>query len=112
MILLYDAKHKFIGRIDAPKARLAPGLDARDVHDRFAASQAAGQPHLFAKLRELLEEDVREAAMTAEVAATIFRPTQVAVDDLNRVTFTLKASTDVAESSSELARSAMKLGLA
>lgn len=40
------------------------------------------------------------------------RPTQVAVDDLNRVTFTLKASTDVAESSSELARSAMKLGLA
>lgn len=25
MILLYDAKHKFIGRIDAPKARLKPG---------------------------------------------------------------------------------------
>jgi hypothetical protein len=57
-----------------------PGLEARDVHDRFAAAQAAGQPHLFAKLRELLEEDVREAAMTAEVAATIWRPTQIAIE--------------------------------
>ncbi|MEZ4398750.1 MAG: SEC-C metal-binding domain-containing protein [Kofleriaceae bacterium] len=56
------------------------GLGERPVHERFAAVQADGQPHLFAKLRELLEEDVREEAMTAEVAATIFRPTQVAIE--------------------------------
>jgi SEC-C motif len=57
-----------------------PGLAERDVHDRFAPAQAEAQPHIFSKLRELLEEDVREAAMTAEVAANIFRPTQVAIE--------------------------------
>lgn len=40
------------------------------------------------------------------------RPTQVAGDDLNRVTFTVKGGTDTPESSSELALSALKLGLA
>jgi hypothetical protein len=57
-----------------------PGLDERPVHERYAAAQAASQPHLYTKLRELLEEDVREDAMTAEVAATIWRPTQVAIE--------------------------------
>lgn len=56
------------------------GLDERPVHERYAAAQAASQPHLYTKLRELLEEDVREDAMTAEVAATIWRPTQVAIE--------------------------------
>lgn len=55
-------------------------LPARPVHERFAKVQADAQPHIFAKLRELIEEDVREAAMTEEVAATIWRPTQVAIE--------------------------------
>lgn len=57
-----------------------PDLGERPIHERYAAAQAATQPNVFAKLRELLEEDVREAAMTGDVAATIFRPTQVAVE--------------------------------
>ena len=65
--------------IDAAHAAEA-GLAERPVHERYAAAQSAQQPNVFAKLRELLEEDVREAAMTAEVAATIFRPTQVAIE--------------------------------
>jgi len=56
------------------------GLAERPVHERYAPSQSDSQPNVFAKLRELLEEDVREAAMTADVAATIFKPTQVAVE--------------------------------
>jgi hypothetical protein len=56
------------------------GIELRPVHERYAPAQAEAQPHIFAKLRELLEEDVREQAMTAEVAATIFKPTQVAIE--------------------------------
>ncbi len=40
------------------------------------------------------------------------RPTQVAMDDLNRITFMLKGGTDTGESATELGLAAMKLGLA
>jgi hypothetical protein len=39
------------------------------------------------------------------------RPTQQAVDDLNRVTFMVRGGTDTLETGSELARSALKIGL-
>jgi hypothetical protein len=65
--------------VDAAHAGEAD-LPSRPVHERYAKAQAEAQPNLFGKLRELIEEDVREAAMTEEVAATIWRPTQVAIE--------------------------------
>ena len=47
--------------------RMSPGLVER-------------QPHLCAKLAELIAEDVRTEAMTAECAEIIFSPTQVIVE--------------------------------
>ena len=56
------------------------GLAERPIHERTAAALEEGQPHIYAKLKELIEEDVREAAMTSECASVIFRPTQVIVE--------------------------------
>jgi hypothetical protein len=55
-------------------------LADRPVHDRCSPALAETQPYVYAKLRELIEEDVREAAMTEQTAAVIFRPTQVVVE--------------------------------
>jgi len=59
------------------------GLADRQVHDRVAPPMVERQPHVYGKLRELIEEDVREAAMTAETAAVIFKPVQVVVEALD-----------------------------
>lgn len=56
------------------------GLDAKPAHERVAASLVAAQPHIYAKLVSLLAEDVKEAAMTAETAATIIKPTEVVIE--------------------------------
>ncbi len=56
------------------------GIDEKPVHERYAESLAERQPHVYAKLVELIEEDVREDAMTAECAAVIFEPAQVIVE--------------------------------
>ena len=56
------------------------GLADKPLHERYAPALADTQPHIYAKLRELIEEDVREAAMTAETATVIFKPTQVVVE--------------------------------
>ena len=52
----------------------------RPIHERSADSLVATQPHVYAKLRELIEEDVREEAMTAETAEIIYPPTQTIVE--------------------------------
>jgi hypothetical protein len=65
--------------VDAALAKEA-GLAERAPYDRTSPALAAGQPNIYAKIRELLEEDVREAAMTAETCAIIVRPTQVAIE--------------------------------
>jgi hypothetical protein len=57
-----------------------PGLEARPVHERVAPALVAGQPHIYAKLQALLAEDVKEAAMTEETAATILKPTQIVIE--------------------------------
>ncbi len=57
-----------------------PGVDDKPVHERYAPYLETQQPHIVAKLRELIEEDVREAAMTAETAAIIFKPAQVTIE--------------------------------
>jgi hypothetical protein len=56
------------------------GLAEKPVHERLAPGVAGRQPHIFAKLQELLAEDVKESALTAEGADIIFGPTQAIVE--------------------------------
>jgi len=56
------------------------GLEDEPVQEQVAVAVQERQPHVYAKLKDLIEEDVREAAMTADCAKTIYRPTQVVVE--------------------------------
>lgn len=56
------------------------GLAERPVHERVAPGLVAKQPNIYAKLAELLSEDVKENAMTADTAATIIKPTEVVIE--------------------------------
>jgi preprotein translocase subunit SecA len=56
------------------------GLTERPPHERVAPALVETQPHVYAKLATLLAEDVKEAAMTADTAATIVKPTQVVIE--------------------------------
>ena len=56
------------------------GIADKPVHERVAPSLVALQPHIYAKLAELLAEDVKEAAMTQETAQTIVKPTEVVIE--------------------------------
>ncbi|MEP6866467.1 MAG: hypothetical protein ABJE66_37975, partial [Deltaproteobacteria bacterium] len=47
------------------------GLADKAPQERVAPELVAAQPNVYAKLAELLAEDVKEAAMTAETASTI-----------------------------------------
>ena len=57
-----------------------PGVGDKPPHERVAPNLVETQPNLYAKLAELLAEDVKEAAMTAETAATIIKPTEVVIE--------------------------------
>lgn len=57
-----------------------PSLAEKPPHQRMVPDLATRQPHIFAKLSELLEEDVRESAMTAETCGRIIVPTQAVVE--------------------------------
>jgi hypothetical protein len=57
-----------------------PALAELPAHERLAPALVEGQPHIYAKLAALLHEDVKEAAMTAETAVTIVKPTQIVVE--------------------------------
>ena len=56
------------------------GLADRPAHERVAPALTETQPQIYAKLVALLAEDVKEAAITAETAATIIKPTEVVVE--------------------------------
>jgi hypothetical protein len=56
------------------------GLADKPAHERTAPPLVATQPHVYQKLVELLAEDVKENAMTADTAAAIIKPTQVVVE--------------------------------
>ncbi|HET9991694.1 MAG TPA: SEC-C metal-binding domain-containing protein [Kofleriaceae bacterium] len=56
------------------------GLADKAPQDRVAPELVAAQPHIYAKLAELLAEDIKEAAMTAETASTIIKPTEVVIE--------------------------------
>jgi preprotein translocase subunit SecA len=56
------------------------GLTDKPPHERVSPVLAKSQPHIYAKLAELLAEDVKEAAMTVETASTIIKPTEVIIE--------------------------------
>jgi hypothetical protein len=56
------------------------GLADKPPHERVAPELVATQPHVYAKLAELLAEDVAEKAMTPETAAIIVKPTEVVIE--------------------------------
>jgi hypothetical protein len=65
--------------VDEELAKVEAVAD-KPIHERVAAALVERQPHVYAKLQELIEEDVREEAMTAGCAEVIYKPTQVAVE--------------------------------
>jgi hypothetical protein len=56
------------------------GLAERAPHERVAPALVATQPHIYAKLVELIAEDVKENAMSADTASTIIKPTEVVIE--------------------------------
>jgi len=56
------------------------GLADKPPYERVAPGLVATQPHVYAKLAELLAEDVKEDAMSAETASAIIKPTEVVVE--------------------------------
>jgi hypothetical protein len=56
------------------------GLEDRPPHERTLPVLVERQPNIYAKLTELLAEDVSTEAMSAETASLIFPPTQVIVE--------------------------------
>jgi CRP-like cAMP-binding protein len=56
------------------------GLADKTPPERVAPALVKAQPHIYAKLHELLAEDIKEAAMTVETASTIIKPTEVVIE--------------------------------
>ena len=56
------------------------GLADKPPHERVSPALVAAQPHVYAKLAELLAEDVKAEAMTADTASTIIKPTEVVIE--------------------------------
>lgn len=56
------------------------GLADKPPHERVSGPLVATQPNIYAKLAELLAEDVKEEAMTLETANAIVKPTQVVIE--------------------------------
>jgi hypothetical protein len=50
------------------------------VHERIAPAVAERQPHIMAKLQELMAEDVKESAIEAKGAPLVFQLAQVVVE--------------------------------
>jgi len=71
-----DASEKVV----ADERATVEGLEDQPVAQRTAPGLVQRQPHVYAKLTELIAEDVTEAAMTEETASVIFEPTQVIVE--------------------------------
>jgi preprotein translocase subunit SecA len=56
------------------------GLAEKPPHERIAPALALTQPHIYTKLAELISEDTKESAMTAETASAIVKPTQIVIE--------------------------------
>jgi hypothetical protein len=67
-------------RVVTEALAVVDGLVDKPVHERVAPGLVETQPHIYAKLAALLAEDVKEAAMAPETAATIIKPTEVVIE--------------------------------
>ncbi len=67
-----EAREQALGAIE--------GLADKPVHERVSPELAERQPSIYAKLQELIAEDVKEEAITLECAEVIFPSTQVVVE--------------------------------
>ncbi len=56
------------------------GIADKAPHERVSPDLVKAQPGIYAKLSELLAEDVKEAAMTLDTANAIIKPTQVVIE--------------------------------
>jgi hypothetical protein len=56
------------------------GMGQKPVPEQVAPALVERQPHVYAKLVELITEDIAEEAMAEATAAVIFEPTQVIVE--------------------------------
>ena len=56
------------------------GLAERPPHERVVPALIETQPNIYKKLVELISEDVKESAMTADTASAIVKPTQVVIE--------------------------------
>ena len=74
-----DFGHK---ALDKPEHALGAidGVADKAPHERTSPALVAAQPNIYAKLAELLAEDVKEAAMTLDTANAIIKPTQVVIE--------------------------------
>ena len=68
------------GQVVAEALSQVEGLAEKAPQDRIAPALAKLQPNIYAKLTELLAEDVKEAAMTLDTASTIIMPTEVVIE--------------------------------
>lgn len=60
-------------------------LAERPVHRRYAPALVERQPFIYAKLVELIAEDVREEAITVECAELVFPPAQIMIEAFDAV---------------------------
>jgi len=67
-------------RVVTDQLATVAGLADLPPHERIAPALRATQPQVYAKLVELIAEDVKEDAMTLETASTIIKPTQVVIE--------------------------------
>jgi preprotein translocase subunit SecA len=67
-------------RVVTEQLSTVAGLADKPIHERVAPALAETQPHIYAKLAELIAEDVKEAAMTPDTASTIIKPTEVVIE--------------------------------
>jgi preprotein translocase subunit SecA len=56
------------------------GLGDKEIHERTASPLVDRQPQIYEKLAELIAEDVKEEAITADCAEVIFPATQIVVE--------------------------------
>ena len=67
-------------RVVTEQLSTVDGLADKPIHERVAPHLVEAQPHIYAKLVELIAEDVKEEAMTTDTASTIIKPTEVVIE--------------------------------
>jgi hypothetical protein len=67
-------------RAAVEQASAGAGVADQPIHKRVAPSLVERQPHLYAKLCSLIEEDLTAKAITDEIAGVLFPATQIVIE--------------------------------